>query len=107
MEEDKEKISKSSLEKLMFKAVCSECGAECEVPFQPTKGKSVKCNDCFKKVKSKRFNNRFLKRRNFRNSRHRIMHKAVCSECGAECEVPFIPKEGKPVKCNNCFKKAK
>ena len=32
-----------------FKAVCSECGQECEVPFRPTQGKTVYCNECFKK----------------------------------------------------------
>ena len=32
-----------------FKAVCSKCGRECEVPFRPTQGKEVLCNDCFKK----------------------------------------------------------
>lgn len=33
----------------------------------------------------------------------REMHKATCSDCGAECEVPFVPTEGKPVYCRNCF----
>ena len=33
----------------------------------------------------------------------RQMHKAVCSECGKECEVPFKPAEGKPVFCRECF----
>ena len=37
----------------------------------------------------------------------REMHKAVCSECGEECEVPFKPTEGKPVFCNECFRKKK
>ena len=32
-----------------FKAVCSECGQECEVPFRPTQGKTVYCSECFKK----------------------------------------------------------
>jgi len=36
---------------------------------------------------------------------HREMHKAVCSECGVECEVPFKPTEGKPVFCRDCFRK--
>ena len=31
-----------------YKAVCSECGRECEVPFRPTQGKAVYCNDCYK-----------------------------------------------------------
>ncbi len=35
----------------------------------------------------------------------REMHKAVCSECGQECEVPFKPTEGKPVYCRECFRK--
>jgi len=32
-------------------------------------------------------------------------HKAVCSECGQECEVPFKPTEGKPVYCRDCYRK--
>ncbi|MFA6022670.1 MAG: CxxC-x17-CxxC domain-containing protein [Candidatus Pacearchaeota archaeon] len=37
----------------------------------------------------------------------REMHKAVCSECKKECEVPFKPAEGKPVYCKECFMKHK
>ena len=39
------------------------------------------------------------------NSGPREMHKAVCSECKEECEVPFKPTEGRPVLCMSCFKK--
>ena len=35
----------------------------------------------------------------------REMHKAVCAECGKECEVPFKPTEGRPVYCRECFSK--
>jgi len=35
----------------------------------------------------------------------REMHKAICSECGQECEVPFKPTEGKPVYCKECYAK--
>ena len=35
----------------------------------------------------------------------REMHKATCSECGQECEVPFKPTEGKPVYCKECYRK--
>ena len=31
-----------------FKATCSDCGNQCDVPFQPTQGKPVYCRDCFK-----------------------------------------------------------
>ncbi len=40
-----------------------------------------------------------------RNFGPREWHKAVCSECGNECEVPFKPTEGKPVYCKECFAK--
>ena len=33
------------------------------------------------------------------------MHKAICSECGKECEVPFVPTEGRPVYCKECYAK--
>ena len=35
----------------------------------------------------------------------REMHKATCAECGNECEVPFKPTEGKPVYCQECYRK--
>jgi len=31
----------------MFAATCSACGRETQVPFRPTSGKPVYCNDCF------------------------------------------------------------
>ncbi|MBS3053890.1 MAG: DNA-directed RNA polymerase [Candidatus Aenigmarchaeota archaeon] len=34
----------------------------------------------------------------------REMHKATCSTCKQECEVPFMPKEGRPVFCRDCFR---
>jgi CxxC-x17-CxxC domain-containing protein len=30
-------------------------------------------------------------------------YKAVCSECGLECQVPFQPKPDKPVFCQKCW----
>ncbi|PIN91480.1 DNA-directed RNA polymerase [Candidatus Pacearchaeota archaeon CG10_big_fil_rev_8_21_14_0_10_32_14] len=45
-------------------------------------------------------------KRNF-NSGPREMHKATCSECGKECEVPFKPAQDKPVFCQDCYKKKK
>ena len=32
------------------------------------------------------------------------MHKAVCTECGNNCEVPFRPTGDKPIFCSDCFK---
>ncbi|MEW6295869.1 MAG: CxxC-x17-CxxC domain-containing protein [Candidatus Diapherotrites archaeon] len=36
-------------ERKMYKAVCSDCGQDCEVPFQPTEGKPVYCRECYQK----------------------------------------------------------
>ena len=33
------------------------------------------------------------------------MHKATCSGCKKECEVPFKPTEGRDVFCKECFAK--
>ena len=35
----------------------------------------------------------------------REMHKAVCAECGQECEVPFKPSGDRPVYCKECYRK--
>jgi CxxC-x17-CxxC domain-containing protein len=37
----------------------------------------------------------------------REMHKAICAECKKECEVPFKPREDRPVYCKECFSKRK
>lgn len=54
-------------------------------------------------------NNKFGERRNGgrfsgRSSGRPSMHKAVCSACGRDCEVPFKPTGDKPVFCNECFR---
>ena len=40
--------------KEMFAAVCSECGAETMVPFNPTSGRPVYCRNCFQSKKPPR-----------------------------------------------------
>ena len=41
---------------------------------------------------------------NRRGSGPRQMFKAVCDECGKDCEVPFKPSGDKPIYCSECFK---
>lgn len=83
------------MEKEMFNATCSECGSECQIPFNPTEGRPVKCGDCFKKGRN---NNRGFDRK------RRDFH-VVCADCGRATTVPFKPTQGKPVLCRDCFKK--
>ncbi|HKM41977.1 MAG TPA: CxxC-x17-CxxC domain-containing protein [Methanocorpusculum sp.] len=42
----------------MTKTVCSDCGKECEVPFKPTEGRPVYCQECLPKHRTPR-NNRY------------------------------------------------
>ncbi len=37
----------------------------------------------------------------------REMHKAICSSCKKECEVPFKPAEGREVFCKDCYQNKK
>lgn len=40
-----------------------------------------------------------------RDSGRPFMHKATCSKCGNECQLPFRPTGDRPVFCSNCFDK--
>lgn len=64
----------------MHQAVCDQCGKSCDVPFRPTEGKPIYCNDCFggrksdndrgnKKFSQEKFNNhKAFARGDFRSS---------------------------------------
>ncbi|MAG48086.1 hypothetical protein CL617_05770 [archaeon] len=52
-------------------------------------------------IKTKELNNRMA------DFGQREMHKAVCSDCNQECEVPFKPNKDKPVYCRDCYQKHK
>ena len=98
----------------MHDATCGDCGKQCQVPFEPRQDKPVYCNECFPKHKSQsrggsgsgRFGGRGGGRGGF-DRRPREMHKATCGDCGKECEVPFEPKQDKPVYCSECFQSHK
>ncbi|MEX1376470.1 MAG: zinc-ribbon domain containing protein [Eubacteriales bacterium] len=83
---------------------CADCGDDfvfsaSEQEFYAEKGfqnEPKRCPDCRKARKSDRRQQR---------TGHREMHDVVCDECGATCKVPFLPKEDKPVYCDECFSK--
>jgi CxxC-x17-CxxC domain-containing protein len=37
----------------------------------------------------------------------RQMYDAVCATCGSACQVPFQPRQDRPVYCSDCFSKDK
>ena len=49
------------------------------------------------------FNDRNSDRRGGGRTERATMHKAVCDDCGQDCEVPFRPSGNKPIYCSRCF----
>ena len=93
----------------MHKAVCAECGNDCEVPFKPDGSKPVLCSNCFRDSRNDRDDRndggrQFSAFEDFED-RGPKKHKATCDACGKSCEVPFKPTAGKPVYCDDCFSK--
>ena len=37
----------------------------------------------------------------------REMHTVICPECGVETQVPFLPKNDRPVYCSPCYDKVR
>lgn len=94
----------------MYKAICAECGNECEVPFKPSGDRPVLCSLCFKnsgrgEERSERRDNRHEERRDFDRPRNddKRMFDATCAECGQHCQVPFQPRPDRDVFCSDCF----
>ena len=87
---------------------CADCGAAFtftvqEQEFYAGRGytnEPKRCPAC-REAKRSRYNSSS----GYRSSRQ--MHTAVCAECGKECEVPFDPREGRPVYCSECYNKIK
>ena len=38
------------------------------------------------------------------DSAPRQMYPVVCAQCGADTEVPFLPKGDRPVYCGDCYR---
>jgi len=84
---------------------CSDCGttftftAE-EQELFANKGYTndpKRCLPCRQARKARRTDNGS----SFRPQRQ--MYPAVCAQCGKETEVPFQPREGRPVYCFDCY----
>jgi len=82
---------------------CSDCGnsftfSSAEQEFFQSKGytnEPKRCPACRQARKTERTG----------GAKTRQMFAAVCAECGKETEVPFEPREGRPVYCSECFNK--
>lgn len=80
-----------------FPAVCSQCGAETTVPFQPSGNRPIYCINCYRARKNGAGG----------GSDQREMHTAICASCGKTTQVPFTPSENRPVYCRECYMQQK
>jgi len=81
--------------------VCKDCGQEFtftagEQEFYAEKGfqnEPARCKECRDARKASRRN----------GNNRRELHPAVCADCGAETQVPFVPRDDRPVYCRDCY----
>ncbi len=91
---------------------CSDCGATFtfsadEQELFQTRGytnEPKRCPSCRQARKTQRYGNDSYGSGPRAN---RQMFPAVCAQCGKETEVPFQPREGRPVYCSDCYSKTK
>lgn len=80
---------------------CRDCGQEFvftagEQEFYAERGfqnKPSRCRDCRQAHKQNQSN----------GGGRREMHDAVCAQCGAQTQVPFLPRNDRPIYCSECF----
>ncbi len=91
---------------------CRDCGREFmftagEQEFYQLKGllnEPARCPECRAARKAQRMSGESLGATRSSSGRApREMHPAVCAECGAETQVPFLPRGDKPIYCSTCF----
>ncbi len=88
---------------------CVECGAEFtftadDQQFHASRGyqEPKRCPTCRQARRSQRGGGG-----GYGGGGARTMYDAVCANCGAETQVPFLPRQERPVYCSDCFSKMK
>ncbi|PPD58756.1 CxxC-x17-CxxC domain-containing protein [Dehalogenimonas etheniformans] len=93
---------------------CCDCGTNfeftvAEQEFYQSKGfvnNPKRCPACRATRKSDRTNST-ANTTSYNSYAPRQMYAAVCSDCGKTAQVPFEPRNGKPVYCSDCYRKVK
>lgn len=88
---------------------CADCGESFaftveEQEFFQSKGftnEPKRCNPCRQSRKAQRGGGNFGG--GSYGGGQRRMYPAVCATCGKDTEVPFEPRDGRPVYCSNCY----
>lgn len=115
-------------DQVWYDVVCSECGDEFRVPFEPDKNRRILCKYCLRSARQndrrdrrsdrdyrrdnytareyrregRDFHNRSRDSRKSQESTH--LYPIICSHCGKEDTVSFKPYEGSVVLCQECMK---
>jgi CxxC-x17-CxxC domain-containing protein len=93
---------------------CADCGSSFvftvgEQQFYQTKGllnEPKRCPSCRSAAKIARQSGSYASSPGGYRPR-REMHDVICAECGAETQVPFLPRNDRPVYCSDCFDKVR
>ena len=93
---------------------CYDCGATFaftveEQEFFSSKGytnEPKRCPAC-RQSRKERPGSTGTQRNNTSSQSQRQMFPATCSRCGKTTEVPFEPREGRPVYCRDCYNSVK
>ncbi len=90
---------------------CRDCGEEFfftagEQEFYAQKGftnEPTRCLNCRQQHKARMNNRDGMGGYRSSNNGPREQHTTVCAGCGREATVPFVPRNNKPVYCDDCF----
>ncbi len=93
---------------------CFDCGSDFtftteEQEFFSSKGftnEPKRCPSCRQARKERQNGNGYQKSSSTYQSQ-RQMFPTTCSRCGKTTEVPFEPREGRPVYCRDCYSTVK
>ena len=96
---------------------CSDCGSEFtfsveDQEFFQSRGymnEPKRCPECRQARKIQRYGSggNGYSNRGYGYGSSRQMFPAVCADCGKETEVPFQPRQDRPVYCSDCFRKVR
>ena len=93
---------------------CSDCGAtfvfsaEEQGVFESRgyTNEPKRCPECRQARKARQDGNSYGNG-SYNSRPRREMFPAVCAECGKDTQVPFQPREGRPVYCSDCYNKVR
>jgi CxxC-x17-CxxC domain-containing protein len=88
-----------------YEFTCKRCGEHGSVPFEPNDPDDVLCRECYEETGGRTYDLSKVTRAPRRKHNTRVAFAIVCSECGKEDELDYVPK-GVPMSeilCKKCM----